>query len=246
MLRDSVSPRLSILTHPKWLVIVLWRKLLTKSGPNGEKWHVEWELQPSSSCLCTVHVWETTLHEKSFLLKEDCLVDEDDDGFLLQPYSHRSCLHHSWPGLTAGTSGGQQLICLVTSNSEPRHLWGCCQRCTRVPLCICASKEAGSMVITKSLILLHASSRKTGLAFSRNKNNFIRKAFSDQIHHWLQLLISLEAKHRVQVLVLSPVEVRDEFEPVILWLVFILHMNCITDFVLATHSSKSLVSTYFL
>lgn len=46
--------------------------------------------------------------------KEDRLVDENDDGFLLQPYSQRMCLELSWPGLTAGTSGGQQLICLIT------------------------------------------------------------------------------------------------------------------------------------
>lgn len=216
MLRDSVSPWLSILTHPKRLPIVLRRKLLTKSSPNGVKWHVEWELQPSYGCLCTAHVWETILHEESFLLKEDCLVDEDDDGFLFQPYSQKRCLDYSRPGLSAGTSGGQQLICLVTSNLALRHLWGCCQGCRRVPLCVCASKEAGNMAITNSLILLHASSRKTGFAFSRSKSNPIRKAFSGKIHHWLQLLVSLEAQHRVQVLVLSPVKVRDEFEPVIL------------------------------
>lgn len=45
--------------------------------------------------------------------KEDGLLDEEDDD-LLQPYSQRRCLEVSWPGLAAGTSGGQQLICLTT------------------------------------------------------------------------------------------------------------------------------------
>lgn len=72
------------------------------------------------------------------------------------------------------------------------------------------------MVITNCLILSPAASGKTGLAFSRSKSKLMRKDSSDKTHHRLKLLISLEAQHRVQVLVLSPVKVRDEFEPVIL------------------------------
>lgn len=42
--------------------------------------------------------------------KEDCLLDEedDDDAFLLQPYSQGRALELCWPGLIAGASGGQQ------------------------------------------------------------------------------------------------------------------------------------------
>lgn len=50
----------------------------------------------------------------------DCLLDEDADGFCLQPYSQRRCLEVC-PGLRTGTSGRQQLICLITLNPEPGH-----------------------------------------------------------------------------------------------------------------------------
>lgn len=81
--------------------------------------------------------WPCTRKVQGRFAKEDCLLGEDDDGFLLQPYSQRRCLELSWPGLTAGTRGGQQLIFLITRCiPSPGTFWGCCQGCARVP---CAS-----------------------------------------------------------------------------------------------------------
>lgn len=37
--RDSLSPWLSVLTYPKWLVILFCMKPLAMSGPNAEKCH---------------------------------------------------------------------------------------------------------------------------------------------------------------------------------------------------------------
>lgn len=238
MLRDSVCPRLSVLTHPKRLVRLFWRKPLTTSGPNAEK------------CRSDMQIWTwitalTRLPVRSVRMGDD-LAREKPRGALLRKIACQvrmmmgfSCSLIPREGACSSPGRGSQRVPEGGSSSspdntlhhKPRHLLGMLPGMCRGSLHTCAPEEPGNVVITNSLILPPAAGGKNGLVFSRSKSDLIRKDSSDKTPHWLQLPVPLEAQHSVQVLVLSPVKVRDEFEPVILWLVFTLRMNCNTDLV---------------
>lgn len=125
-------------------------------------------------------VWEKTLHKKSSgVLSWGLFCLWDEDGFCSQSYSQTRCLEVSCPRLAAGTSGRQKLIRLIMLNPEPGHPLG------TLPGLPGMDRGAGNKVSTNRLTMLPALCGNTGLAFSRSKNNPIRKGFSDKMHHWL-------------------------------------------------------------
>lgn len=147
-------------THPQWLAILFWRKLLTKPASNALFIsEAEHESQPYLAA-CAQHEWEKTLHENSsgVLFWGRLPVRWGWWWVCLLPYSHRRCLQVSCPGLTAGTSGRQQLICLITLNPEPSSLWGCCLACqgwARGPVCLQGGWQQGNYRQTDPVTSTH-------------------------------------------------------------------------------------------
>lgn len=95
-------------THPQWLGILLWRKLLTKPAPDALfVSEAEHECQPHLAA-CAQQVWEKTLHENSSGVPfwGRFSVRWGWWWVCLQPYSHRRCLQVSAQGWQQVPVGG--------------------------------------------------------------------------------------------------------------------------------------------
>lgn len=124
MLRDCVCARLSAHTSTvisNTLLKETAHKICSKCS--FPIWGWTW-IPALSGCLCTECMEEDPAWEKlrGAFLRE--IVRWGWWWVCLQPYSQRRCLQVSCLGLTAGTSGRQQLICLITLNPEPGHPLG--------------------------------------------------------------------------------------------------------------------------